>query len=256
MSESPRALLELAVRVARDAGDLAQRSAAEGRHVKTDEGRDVKIEADNLLDRFIIERLVAEAPLPIVSEESGGEPRDEKAFWIVDPLDGTFNFLRGLPFACISIAVWRAGKPVLGVVHDFARDECFSGVVGGGAWLNGDTIRPSSVANRAQAVLCTGIPLRNTFGSEAAREFIARLRTFKKTRLLGSAALMLSYVACGRADAYGENAIALWDVAAGLAIVQAAGGYVTWRAHEDPKVLDVEASNGLLAIGQNKMVTQ
>jgi myo-inositol-1(or 4)-monophosphatase len=236
--------LDLAVRTARDA-EAHLRGHRDTRSVRSADGHDIKIEADFLLDQFIRDQLTAATGLPIVSEESGGDLATGEC-WIVDPLDGSFNFARALPFSAISIALWRGSRPLVGVVHDFARGECFSGCVGEGAWLNGEPIQPSRVAERSQAVLCTGVPLANTFGAAAAAAFVDRMRAFKKTRLLGSAALMLAYVACGRADAYREDAIALWDVAAGIAIVEAAGGRVVSRAGVEAHLLDVDASNGLL----------
>jgi myo-inositol-1(or 4)-monophosphatase len=248
VSDTPerRAQLALAARTACDAEAHVRTRGIDARSVRSAAGRDIKIEADFLLDQFIRDRLTQTTGLPVVSEESGGMPVAGD-YWVVDPLDGSFNFARGLPFCAISIALWEGQAPIVGVVHDFARGECFSGLVGVGAWLNDEPIRPSGVSERAQAVLCTGVPLGNAFGSEAAAAFVGRLRAFKKIRLLGSAALMLAYVACGRADMYSEDAIALWDVAAGLAIVKAAGGHVAFRPNGNQALLDVEATNGVLA---------
>jgi myo-inositol-1(or 4)-monophosphatase len=251
VSDQPahRRYFDLAVRTARDAEAHLRSHNLDARSVRSAVGRDIKIAADFLLDRFIRDRLTEATGLPIVSEESGGEPAAGD-HWIVDPLDGSFNFARDLPCSAISIALWTGTRPVVGVVHDFARGECFSGLVGAGAWLNGGAIGPSGVADCSQAVLCTGVPLANTFGNDAAAAFIDRLRAFKKTRLFGSAALMLAYVACGRADVYREDAIALWDVAAGMAVVEAAGGRVIFRTGTRSGLLDVEASNGLLPRGE------
>lgn len=237
--------LDIATRIAVKGGEVLA-GAAESRRVRLEEGRDIKIEADFILDRFILDSLRREAPLPILSEESGGDVDTGSERWIVDPLDGSFNYVRGLPLACISIGLWRGMTPLAGVVYDFSRRECFSGIVGVGAWLNGEAISTSRTAKTSHAVLCSGIPSANVFGDADAASLVRRIRAFKKTRLLGSAALMLAYVACGRADAYHEESIAVWDVAAGVALVNAAGGRVEWRTREDPRLLDVRAHNGVL----------
>ncbi|HIF10878.1 MAG TPA: inositol monophosphatase, partial [Sneathiellales bacterium] len=140
--------------------------------------------------------------------------------------------------------------PVLGVVYDFNRDELFTGIVGRGAQCNGLAIRPSSTQRQQEAVLGTGFPVSRDFAASALREFIEQIRNFRKVRLLGSAALSLSYVACGRLDVYTEENIMLWDVAGGCALVKAAGGRVDLRRGEDyRRPVTVYADNGRLESG-------
>jgi myo-inositol-1(or 4)-monophosphatase len=115
---------------------------------------------------------------------------------------------------------------VLGAVFDFHRDEMFSGVVGEGAWCNEEQIFVSDTRIASRAVLTTGFPSFRDFDDDSLLGFVRHVQRFKKVRLLGSAALSLAYVACGRADAYAEDDIMLWDVAAGLALVSAAGGAI------------------------------
>jgi len=219
---------------------------ATARAVRCEVTRDLKLEADYALHQFICEALGKRSGFPVISEES---PTDHWKqvnhgyVWIVDPLDGSLNFARGIPFASISIALWRGMTPLVGVVYDVHRQELFSGVVGTGAWLNGAAIHVSGVQRTHDAVLCTGFPVRMDYATSAIQEFITRVQTYKKVRLLGSAALSLAYVACGRADVYQEDRIALWDVAAGLALVQAAGGIIHVHRTQDPQLVLVQAGN-------------
>jgi myo-inositol-1(or 4)-monophosphatase len=208
--------------------------------------RDAKIEGDLRLHRLITERLAKDTQYPVLSEEgsdhqAAGNDLDYR--WIVDPLDGSINFSRGIPFSCISIALWRGMKPLLGVVYDMNRDELFSGFAAGGAWLNGEPVRVSDTQAIGQAILVTGFPTGGDFSSPALLEIVREVQSFKKVRLLGAAALSLAYVACGRADAYQENDIAIWDVAAGLAIAMGAGGVASFRRSGSENRLIVRAAN-------------
>jgi len=242
-------LLDLAANVATNAVEELLGEAEEYREIEKDLERDVKILGDRKLERLIVERLLEESVYPVLSEEAGftNESEDREGYWwIVDPLDGSLNFSRGIPISCISIGFWKGFEPVLGVVYDFNRKEIFSGVVGEGAWVNGSPIRVSEVAEKRNAVLCTGFPVGTDFSEKALLSFVRRVKEFKKVRLLGSAAISLAYVACGKADVYMENDIKIWDVAAGLALVKAAGGVVQYSRTDLENGLKVKASNKLL----------
>lgn len=250
-------LLRLAESTALLAGEFLKNQREDLRSLRTASGHDVKIRADIESERIIVERL-AESDIPIFSEESGavaaGEQRKKKAVptnlvWIVDPLDGSLNYYQGIPLSCISIALYNGNKPVLGVVFDFNHGELFSGLIGGCAWLNYQTIQTSHVKEISKAVLGTGFPVNTDFSSSALSCFISEIQQFRKVRLLGSAALSLCYVACGRIDAYREENIMFWDVAAGLVLIQAAGGVVQVKNFEHPgSPVNAVASNGLLKI--------
>ncbi len=241
--------LELATRTAQEAGALLRRAQGARVELTASPERDVKLAVDRDSEALIVRRLQATTQFTIMTEEAGvihgGEERTEWR-WIVDPLDGSLNYLRGLPLCCVSIGLWRAEEPVLGAIYDFVHDELFSGLVGQGAWLNGQPIRVSETAERAQAVLATGFPIGTDFSIEALGSFVERLRAYKKLRLLGSAALSLAAVAAGRVDAYSERDIRLWDVAAGIAIVQAAGGSCQRVNGARPATLTVSATNAML----------
>ena len=239
--------LDLAVEVAKEAAlsVIPERD----RRVKADLGREVKIRGDIRLNRMLIDRLEAGSPYPVLSEEQGlstGKSADKGYRWILDPLDGSLNFSRGIPLFCISIAFWKEMDPLLGIVYDFKRDEMFSGLVGEGAWLNGKAIEVSAVTEKNEAVLCTGFPVSTDFSESALLDFVSHIQLYRKVRLLGSAALSLAYVASGRADVYEENHIAIWDVAAGIALVIAAGGVVHFRHTNIENRLIVKAGNNLL----------
>ena len=239
--------LKLAEGAARLGGD-ALASCSRGREVRSDLGREVKIVADVVVERVVIEALHAGSPFPILSEEAGGVPGETAGplRWVVDPLDGSVNFARGIPLSAISIGLVDGDEPVLGVTLDPLRGELFAGIVGEGAWLDGAPIRTSEVATPREAVLCTGFPAASDFSSDAVASFVQAVQTFRKVRLLGSAALSLAWVACGRADAYAERDIRLWDVAAGLALVRAAGGAVSAEPGREALTRMVRATNGRL----------
>jgi myo-inositol-1(or 4)-monophosphatase len=219
--------LKLAESAARLAGKLLMELWPKEITILSREGHDIKLQADQDAEKVILERL-SQSGYPVLAEESGEHNLEDpdKLFWIVDPLDGSMNFSRGLPLCCVSIALGRHDKIALGVIYDFSRDECFSGIPGEGAWLNGQPMHIAQEKNPAQAILCTGFPGKRLMSDNNLHGFMNEARRFKKVRLLGTAALMLAYVACGRVDAYAEDDIMLWDVAAGIALVQAAGGFI------------------------------
>ena len=216
-------MLASAVQAAQQAGNLLAEFDRDD--VETAIGKDIKHKADKAAEAVIIEQLRS-YDIPILSEEKGESESfsAEGLFWIVDPLDGTMNYSRSNPFSCVSIALWDGKQPVLGVIYDFNRDELFSGIVGEGAWVNGSEMSVSNTKEKAQAILATGFPSYREFSDESLREFIEQVQMYKKIRMFGAAALSLAYVACGRVDVYIESDIMLWDVAAGLALVCAAGG--------------------------------
>ena len=149
--------------------------------------------------------------------------------------------------ACVSIALWDKGMPVLGVVADIFHNNIFSGFVGEVAYLDGKKISVSELTDATQAVICSGFPSGRNYERESLLEFVEKVRRFKKVRMLGSAALMLAQVAAGRADFYEEEDIYLWDIAAGLALVRAAGGEFRMTPGNGDFKYHVQASNGHLS---------
>ncbi len=246
------ALLALAKRVAIDAGRHLLNSGTEypkEYEFSSNIRREVKARADAILDKEILDQL-RPTGLAILSEESGALPGSSASplRFIVDPLDGTVNFVRGLGPSAISIALWRNQTPVFGVLCLLPTLELAWGGVGLGTFLDNRPIVVSSIASKEQAVLCTGIPSRLDLWSPAAdRGMIEMIRPYGKVRMLGAASLSLLQVAKGAADAYAEQEIMIWDVAAGLALVEGAGGKVNAMPGEHEHALNVFASNGHLS---------
>ena len=196
-------------------------------------------EADRRAERTLRAELHKARPgFGFLMEESGacaGEDPDRR--WVVDPLDGTTNFLHGIPHFAISIALEEAGQMVAGVVYEPLRDELFWAEKGVGCYLNRRRLRVSSRRDLKDAVLATGMPFRGRPGKPAflatvgsAVDIVAGVRRF------GSASLDLAYVAAGRYDGFWEFGLAPWDVAAGVVLVREAGGFVTDIAGADAMV--------------------
>jgi myo-inositol-1(or 4)-monophosphatase len=218
-------------------------------------GRDMKLREDSASEALIIAALRQKCDLPILAEESGwvdGRVAAEEApYWALDPLDGSYNRFCGVPLNCVALALCVGFRPIAGAVFDFNRDELFSGGPGLGLTLNGRPVAPPA---RATGIMATGLPVRGDFSPEGLARMAREFQSWKKVRMIGSAALSLSWVAAGRFDAYREAGISWWDVAAGLALVSAVGGevVVTGARPEDPLTIAATspaASGGFRAIG-------
>jgi len=216
--------------------------------VDSEQGKDIKISADRDSEKIIIDILQAKSGFPILSEEKGsiGDTESSPMRWVVDPLDGSLNFLRGIPTCCVSVGLCRENKPLLGAIYDFNREELFTGITEVEAWLNGNTITVSQVDIEYKAILFTGFPVSADFSPDALRKYVEQIRTFKKLRWIGSAALSLAYVAAGRADAYLEKGIMFWDIAAGMAVVSGAGGKYFISEADKNNAYNAYATNSLL----------
>lgn len=216
--------LRLAKEAAIQAGNILMQAKA---HVETQAGKDIKLDLDTRSERAIFDCLRASG-YTILSEEKGLIKGQNPEFtWIVDPLDGTANYWKGLKeLSCVSVALWNGETPVLGVVNRFHTRDMYVGIVGCGAWKNDEPIMPSGTAQTDQAVLATGLPLCRDYSAQGLKGFIQAMQRFKKVRMLGSAALMGCFVAEGKVDAYMEDEIMLWDVAAAAAIAKAAGAEI------------------------------
>ncbi len=185
---------------------------------------------------------------PIMAEEGGGT-RHADRHWIVDPLDGTVNFVHGLPHISVSVALYSGDTGLVGVVFDPLRDELFVATSGGGATLNGQEIRVSQTRELERAIVATGFPYdHDVKADDLAVTLREVLRRVAGIRRMGSAALDLAWVACGRYDAYWEFGIAPWDGAAGHILVREAGGMVTDPTGSDstPSMGQVVAANQTL----------
>jgi myo-inositol-1(or 4)-monophosphatase len=195
---------------------------------------DLVTEADLASEKLIIERIKSHYPRhAILAEESGDTAGSLLADgtsewkWIIDPLDGTTNYAHGYPCFCVSIALERAGKIELGVIYDPMRDEMFAAERGQGATLNTRRMRVSDVEDLNRAMLCTGFPYNVRERPNFVRDFEKFTMEAQAVRRDGSAAIDLAYLACGRFDGFWEDGLNAWDVAAGVLLIEEAGGQVT-----------------------------
>ena len=194
--------------------------------------------ADTKAEKMLIKELNYSYPkINIIAEETGViKNSDENIRWIIDPLDGTTNFLHQFPVWCTSVALINQGELQLGVIYDPNRHECYTAIRGEGAFLNDEPISVTKKTELKDCLLATGFPY-DDFGRQA--EYLDLLGVLTQRtrgiRRLGSAALDLAYVACGRCDLFYEYSLNPWDVAAGALIVNEAGGTVTgFNAGDDP----------------------
>ena len=185
------------------------------------------------VDKESEKRIIAELQklLPesgFIAEEGTNDTRGERFNWVIDPLDGTTNFIRGVPVYCVSIGLLDGDELVVGVVYEVGRDECFYSWKNGGAYLNGEKITVSDRSDIHDALLATGFPYSDFSRIEEYIEFLRwAMKNARGVRRLGSAAADLAYVACGRFDAFWEYDLKPWDVAAGALLVKEAGGMVS-----------------------------
>ena len=217
--------LEIARKAAMQAGNILVQGAP---RIVEQNGKDIKLNLDTRSEEAILDCLRQSEYMTVLSEEKGLVGGNQPAFmWIVDPLDGTANYWKGMKeLCCVSIALWKDGQPVLGVINRFFTNEIYVGIVGEGAWKNETSLATSDVNQVGQAVLATGLPLHRDYSDQGLSGLIQTMQRFKKVRMFGSAALMGCFVAEGKIDAYMEDEIMLWDVAAAAAIAKAAGAEI------------------------------
>jgi len=240
--------LDAAVDAARAAGDLLRHNFQKPLRVNSSEAHDIKLEIDVRAQDLITESLLKQFPEHALYGEEGivGDQASDHQ-WVVDPLDGTVNYFYGIPHFCVSIALRLMGEIIVGVIYDPMRDELWATQKGGQTTLNGKTVRVSERADLAEAVISVGLSKTGVTieaGLPLLQEMVHRAR---KCRLMGSAALDMAYVACGRLDAYIEQGISLWDIAAGWILVENAGGAVEMKPRTDMKdKYSIIASNGVI----------
>ena len=209
--------------------------------------REVKAEADIIIEKILIDKLSI-SDLSILSEESGlikSESNSNLRF-IIDPIDGTVNFIRGICNCSISVALFDGNTPVFGVLASYPSGIITWGGKGIGAFMGEMPINVSSIKDTKKGVLCTGFPSRFEFNSKTILEQIHLMQSFNKVRMLGSASQSLLQVAQGSVEAYVESNIMIWDVAAGIAIVEGAGGEFRINKQDYNYPIEVIASNNLI----------
>ena len=238
--------LQTAVDAAREAGKLQREHFGKPLNVNAAESHDIKLELDVLSQELITRIILGHYPEHAIYGEEGLTGNQEGEFqWIVDPIDGTVNYYYGLPHFCVSIALRRNGEIILGVIYDPMRDELWSVEKGGTATLNGVPCIASQRDKLSEAIVSIGFSKSAPaigLGLPLLEKMAYQVR---KCRMLGSAALDLAYVATGRMDAYIESSISLWDVAAGVLLVEAAGGRVDLKPHAtNPDKFSIVATGG------------
>ncbi|MBY4945480.1 inositol monophosphatase [Cupriavidus respiraculi] len=227
-------MLNIAIKAARKAGSVINRASmdVELLRVTRKQHNDFVTEVDRAAEAAVIEIIRTAYPEHgILAEESGqswSEGEESPEFvWVIDPLDGTTNFIHGFPQYCVSIAQMHKGTPVQAVVYDPTRDELFTASKGAGAFLNNRRIRVSRRDRLADCLIGTGFPYRDLEGlAEYTELFTTITQNCAGLRRPGAAALDLAYVACGRFDAFFEQGLKPWDMAAGMLLITEAGGLV------------------------------
>ena len=210
--------------------------------------RDIKLEADVVAETLIKEIIQDESNIPILAEESGKSSENlGDIFWVIDPLDGTANYSRNIPICCVSIALIKNLIPVIGVIYDFNNNDLYIGSSEQEAMLNDKKIIVSQTLKHQDGVLVTGLPNATDYSDEAMLEMIKDFQGWRKVRMIGSAAMASAYVASGKADVYKELGTYLWDVAAGAAIVNAAGGTAKILNQKNNFQVDVFFSNSKIS---------
>jgi myo-inositol-1(or 4)-monophosphatase len=245
-------MIELAVEAALKAGAYLKESVGKVLQIERKLGQETNLvtEIDKKSEEIIIGLIRKTYPHhDFLAEESGSHDQNSEVRWIIDPLDGTLNFTHGVPLYSVSIAVEVRGEVIAGVVYEPNLGELFTAERGKGAFLNGKPIRVSKIDSMIESLLVTGFPytIRDN-PDNAVQHFVNFLMSAQGVRRLGSAAIDLCYVACGRFEAFWEVSLSPWDMAAGILLVEEAGGRFT-DFHGAPSSIykkHVLATNGLI----------
>ena len=237
--------IEIAIKAAQSAGKFLKEDKKNLNLKINSSPRDTKLMADLKSEKLILDVLNSESNYPVLAEETGKSSEDlGEIFWVVDPLDGTANYNRNIPICCVSIGLVKNMQPLIGVIFDFNNDDVFIGDnINKLARLNNKKIIVSDIHNKTDGVLITGLPFNTDYSDHALKKLISDMQTWKKVRMIGSAAMASCYVASGKADLYKEKGIYLWDIIAGAAIVESAGGKAEISNINEAFQVDVVFSN-------------
>ena len=236
--------LNLAKSAALEAGKILINSKTNLNIENASDGKDIKLKADIEAEEFIKRHISSKSNLPMLGEETGKSVEDlGKSFWVIDPLDGTANYSRGIPICCVSIALIHDMQPVIGVIYDFNNEDLYEGSLNSFACLNGEAIEVNNNIDEKESILLTGLPLLADYSDSALVAMTKDFQKWKKIRMIGSAAMASAYVASGKADMYKESGAFLWDVAAGAAIINAANGEALITNQKDNYQVDVAFTN-------------
>ena len=241
--------LEAAIEIAREAGALVSNFAERKIPFELKGEFDLVTEADRASEALVVERLQTRFPTHAILGEEGGDREAASEYrWYVDPVDGTTNFAHGFPVYNVTLGLERAGELIAGVIYDPTRNEMFAAEKGGGAYLNGRRIHVSRAAAADAALVATGFPSKRRHENVNIHFYYQMAMVTHGVRRAGAAAIDLAYVACGRLDGFWEFGLSPWDMAAGILLIEEAGGRVSdmkGRAHtlRSPHIL---ANNGLI----------
>ena len=245
MSESHSKEISIAIQAATEAGQYLCKNKKELNKLSLSDERDTKLKADISSENLIKEIISNNSNYEILAEESGKSSDNlGEIFWVIDPLDGTANYNRDIPICCVSIGLVTDLKPLFGVIYDFNNDELYVGdCKNKTATLNGETIRVSDICNKEEGIIVTGLPFNTDYSDTSLQKLVSDMQVWKKTRMIGSAAMASCYIASGKAEMYKEKGIYLWDIIAGAAIVESAGGSAEIYNVRENYQVDVVFSN-------------
>lgn len=243
--------LDSAIEAAQAAGGLLRANFERPLTVDANEAHDIKLELDRRSQGLIESLLLARFPDHAIYGEEGMRGDANSEFqWVIDPIDGTVNYFYGVAHFAISIALRQSGKIIVGVIYDPMRDELWAVEADGTPTLNGRPIAVSDRTALSEAIVSVGVAKSLDSIDRGLPLFSRMVRSAKKCRMMGSAALDIAYVASGRLDAYIESQISLWDVAAGILLVERAGGKVVLEPHESAaEKFSIVASSGKIELG-------
>ena len=239
----------LAEQVARNAGQAIRKAKDESLQVDSAEQHDIKLELDRRIQEQIRREIIAAYPdHGFLGEEGGAAANPGQHEWVVDPIDGTVNLFYGIPHYAVSVACRLDGWSLVGAIYDPNRDEMFSTHAGGGSTCNGKKIQVAKRLKLEEAVIALGFSKGKATIDKCLELYQFYGGRVRKMRAMGSAALDLAYVAAGRLDAYIEQGVSIWDVAAGSLLVEEAGGQVRITAGDPKGKLHLVASNGRIPL--------
>ena len=237
--------IDIAIKAAKASGKLLLENRDELNNETIVSSKDIKLKADATSENLIKEIILTKSSYPILAEETGKSKEDlGETFWVIDPLDGTANYNRDIPICCISIGLVHRMEPVVGVIYDFNNNDLYAANRSKNiATINNKKINVSNIQQKKEAILITGLPHQTDYSDGALKKMVKDMQSWKKVRMIGSAAMASCYVASGKADLYKENGVFFWDIAAGAAIVNSAGGLAEISNLQDNYQVDVIFSN-------------
>lgn len=262
---SSKSYTAVAINCAAKAGEWIKSKLGSVKQLSTKTSpQDIVTEVDKGAEQMIRKLILTHFPDHAILGEEGVEPgaeaaaralqaaQEEEYLWIIDPVDGTTNFVHGFPFYSVSIALAHRGEVIVGVIYDPSRDELFVAEKGKGAYVHGNPTYVSKESQLSESLLATGFPIDSKVNLPLnMAELHALLPKVRNVRAGGSAALHLAYVAAGRLSGYWEHGLSAWDIAAGALLVQESGGAVTDTDGRpfDLSVRNIAATNGLIHQG-------